>query len=65
MHSMSVDEMLAGKEERIEANVYARAHGRAQTGGPHDDRIVQARAHVRGLRELIAETRLVDLTSVP
>jgi two-component system chemotaxis response regulator CheB len=80
-HAMSVDELLTGKEEKIEGNLwacvreleelatvlqdlerYARQHGRHQTGGPHGDRIVQAREHVRRLRELIEETRPVDLT---
>ena len=80
-HTMSVDELLAGKEERIEANLwasvreleelgglladldaYSRSHGRHQTGGPHDERIAQAREHVQRLRQLIEETRPVDLT---
>jgi two-component system chemotaxis response regulator CheB len=81
-HTMSVDELLAGKEEKIENDMwavvrtleelavlledleaYARQHGRTQIGGPHDDRLAQARDHVGRLRALLAETRPVDLTA--
>ena len=80
-HTMSVDELLAGKEERIEADLwasvreleelgglladldaYSRSHGRHQTGGSHDERIAQTREHVQRLRQLIEETRPVELT---
>jgi hypothetical protein len=83
-HSLSVEELLLAKEEKIEddmwANVrgleelvallhdleaYARRHGgraRSQIGGPHDDRVAQARDHVGRLRDILAEKRPVDLT---
>ena len=81
-HTQSVDELLAGKEEKIEADLwasvrgleelvallvdleaYALRNGRAQVGGPHGDRIAQARDHARNLRQLIARKRPVDLTA--
>ena len=80
-HTMSVDELLAGKEEKIETDMwatvrameelvalledletYARRHGRIQIGGPHGERIVQARDHIRRIRRILEEKRPVDLT---
>ena len=79
-HTMSADELLAGKEDKIETDMwatvrtleeliallhdleaYARRHGRDQIGGPHDERIAQARDHVRRLRTILEEKRPVDL----
>jgi hypothetical protein len=78
---MSVDELLAGKEEKIETDMWAtirameelvallgdleshaRRHGRTQIGGPHDERIAQARDHIRRMRQIVEEKRPVDLT---
>ena len=42
---------------------YARRHGRTQFGGPHAERITQARDHVKRLRAILEEKRPVDLAS--
>jgi two-component system chemotaxis response regulator CheB len=81
-HTMSVDELLAGKEDKIENDMwasvraleelamllddlerYARAHGRDQIGGPHDERMRQARDHAQRVRDILRDKRPVDLTS--
>jgi two-component system chemotaxis response regulator CheB len=80
-HTMSVDELLAGKEEKIETDMwatvrameelvallrdlesYAGRYGRTQIGGPHAERIAQARDHVGRIRRVLEQKRPVDLT---
>ena len=80
-HTMSVDELLTGKEEKIETDMwatvrameelvallqdletYAQRFGRTQIGGPHHERIAQARDHIRRIRSVLQEKRPVDLT---
>ena len=41
--------------------VYARRYGRTQIGGPHGDRITQARALAERIRAILDETRPVNL----
>jgi two-component system, chemotaxis family, protein-glutamate methylesterase/glutaminase len=41
--------------------VYARRYGRTQIGGPHGDRISQARELAERIRAILDETRPVDL----
>jgi two-component system chemotaxis response regulator CheB len=79
-HTLSVDELLTAKEEKIESDMwasvraleelaallgdlesYARRHGRDQIGGPHERRIVQARAHADRIRSVLREKQPVDL----
>ena len=79
-HTMSVDELLGAKEDKIESDiwaavrgleelvalledleVYARRHGRTQIGGPHAERMTQARDHVERIRAILEEKRPVDL----
>jgi two-component system chemotaxis response regulator CheB len=80
-HTFSVEELLTGKEEMIEAklwesvraieelvallhdlDVYAQRWGRAEIGGPHDERIARARHHAGRLRAILDDNRPVELT---
>ena len=82
-HTLSVDELLVAKEDKIETDmwatvraheelvvllqdleVYARRHGRTQIGGPHGDRITQARDHAQRIRAILDEKRPVDLSGM-
>ena len=44
--------------------VYARRHGRTQIGGPHGDRMTQARDHAQRIRAILDEKRPVDLSGM-
>ena len=83
-HSLSVEELLLAKEEKIEDDMWANVRGleelvallkdleayaqrmggqaRSQIGGPHHDRIAQARDHTDRLRDILMQKRPVDLT---
>ena len=81
-HTQSIDELLIGKEDKIENDLwatvraleelvallqdleaFARRHGRDQIGGPHRERIAQARDHGARIRAILEEKRPVDLTA--
>ena len=80
-HTQSVDELIVGKEDKIENDMwaavraleelvrllqdleaYAGRHGRAQVGGPHNERIAQAAEHAGRIRMILEDKRPVDLT---
>ena len=83
-HSLSVEDLLLAKEEKIEDDMWANVRGleelvallddleayaqrmggpaRSQIGGPHHDRIAQAREHASRLRDILMEKQPVDLT---